>query len=356
MSGRVFAIVPLLGLLVGCGGTATRRTTPPRVVERPAPLPATPPAPTPDPPEPPLVQGEPLPGTGWSVLGEAPAELLQELWARGWDTAPRLLDFRPVDARIADERLPASTLTLAGLSPQELRVAIAEASLADAPAWFAGAAEYRVLVNTFTSPDASPREERAAALRRLVQQSYVTYRAGVLGRALAEGSPAEPWVRAGAVLVDFCLDTHRPEDASATRERWGGFRGVLDIEPCVAAMGWRRQLRSARRLTPEQRRRYLGGARVGDDAVVLRAPGPLQQGDRVVRIGRWELADATDLDFALARLEPRARFWVAVARGRGRHRYRFRAPAPPEDAAPLLRFEIVVAGAPSDPGDHVLGS
>lgn len=299
-------------------------------------------------------RGELLSGTPWVVRGgeEADRGVLLEAWRRGWRPGPHVFDFetRP------SARSAIGVSDVGGVGRDELLRTVADLDLRGLPSWFReGARGLREQVIAFTPGlRRAERVELEASLRAGLASAYQVYWQGVRGRALVEAEEGAAWARAGATLVAFCVEVLEVEDVPAFVARAGAYRGVFDVQPCLATLGWILQVRTARQLTAEQRRRYFGGAFIDDTAHVVRSPGPLRRGERIVRIGATEITSPDQVDFALAALEPRARFWVAAHGEGGRRRHRFRAPTPPREAPTILRFELVAGDDSPAQRDHPL--
>jgi hypothetical protein len=213
------------------------------------------------------------------------------------------------------------------------------------PYWRAGVARYAEW--TVAS------EGEGARLLRRVAEAYERHRTAP--HPIAAGRDLD-----GAGLLAFCADLHsggaiwnqRVEVREATQQpidprrwrRWveaaAAFRGVVEFDGCLRAAGLKLVAVRVPRYDARSIRRLLGGATAeGSPPVVVRSPGPLRPGDRLLYLRGVRLEHLDDIGLALVGIERRRRLVLTVRRDERRVRQWITVPTM-EAESETVRFSI----------------
>ena len=210
--------------------------------------------------------------------------------------------------------------------------------------WRAGVARYAEW--TATS------EGDGARLLRLVAEAYTRHRTAP--HPIAAGQDLD-----GAGLLAFCADLHSggsiwnpPVEVRETQppmdarrwERWveeaAAFRGVVEFDGCLRAAGLKLVALRVPRYDARSIRRLLGGATAeGSPPVVVRSPGPLRPGDRLLYLRGVRLESLDDIGLALVGIERGRRLVLTVQRDERRVRQWITVPTL-EAESEAVRFAI----------------
>ncbi len=195
-------------------------------------------------------------------------------------------------------------------------------------------------------------EGDGARLLRLVAEAYARHRTAP--HPIAAGDDLD-----GAGLLAFCADLHssgsiwnqRSNVAEATdpptAQRWrtwveeaAAFRGVVEFDGCLRAAGLKLVALRVPRYETRSIRRLLGGATAeGTPPVVVRSPGPLRPGDRLLYLRGVRLESLDDIGLALVGIERGRRLVLTVQRDERRVRQWLTVPTL-EAESEAVRFAI----------------
>lgn len=154
--------------------------------------------------------------------------------------------------------------------------------------------------------------------------AYLTYRSSVDGRPLDDSNEARRL--AGGAVIALCADAalrtngsdllgargSLPASLAAEMETRAAFRGVMDIDPCLAPLGLR--LAVARYEDPGADALLRVGAVADDPPTITVGRSFFEAGDRLVSVADVAVTKLEDVAWALREIEVGDRFIIVVER------------------------------------------